>query len=87
MAKQSQSAEEFLESVGELGELQAIDELFGRVDLLDTITPDDINEIDDKLDYDDEDEYQNEQQVSGLHPHYGDFDDPDAEDEDYLWIE
>ena len=86
----TQTAEEFLESVGDTTD-ESVNIVLDRIDLLDddTRTRHDISELDDSLDYDDEDEYHNEQQASGLHPLYGAFDDPDAEDddEDYLCIE
>lgn len=82
-----QTAEEFLASVGDTTD-ESVNVMFDRVDILDDPTRQrrDLDEVGQGLDYDPDDEYHNEQQASGLHPHYGGFDDPDAEDEDdYLF--
>lgn len=86
----TQTAEEFLASVGDVSE-DNVNQMFDRLDIMDDPTRKrhDINAFEDSMDYDPEDEYHNEQQASGLHPLYGAFDDPDAEsdDDDYFYIE
>lgn len=83
-----QTAEEFLASVGDTTN-ESVNVIFDRVDIMDDPAQEreNLDNVSKDLDFDPEDEYYNESQQSGLHPLYGGFDNPDDEDEEYLWIE
>ena len=68
-----------------------VNAMFDRVDIMDDPTRKRLNveNIDEALDFDPDDDYNNELAESGVHPEYAAFDDPDSvdDDDDILWIE